>query len=217
LLVQLVRMARTESQAPRESVATVAPRACAALLVPPDLRDSRERRARRAVPVLVGSRVFKAPRETQATVARRGLAAVVRPAPKAPRVSRGQRESVVLPVLVLAAQLAPWVPRVNVVRWASRARREILAHQAHRESQAGTVSRETRVLPVPWAGQVFVAPRVIAVCRAPRVTLVSRAPRVTREMSASVDLVDQPVLPDPPVSRVQLGSVDPSVPSAAVA
>jgi len=84
----------------------------------------------------VDSRAFRVLRVTQATAAPRDLAEVVPQGHRAHRVFKVLRASVARQVLVLVVPQAPWGPKVSVVRWASRAPREIQAHRVLKASLA---------------------------------------------------------------------------------
>lgn len=191
--VSLVRMARTVKWDPRVCVEIVAHRVCVAWLGPLVPKALRARRALRVAPAPAGSKGFKAPRVIPVRVGPSVLVVVVPPVLRDLKASKGPRESVASPVRARAALLAPWAPRVNVARWASKVPRVILVHLAAKVSLVAMVSRATRVLPVLWAALVFVAPRATVVCRAPRATLDSKVPRATRVMLASVGLLGLPV------------------------
>jgi len=195
-----------ESQAPREPVATVVLRVFAASPGLPGRKGSRERRALKAALDLEASKELLGPREMSAHAAPSGLVAVVLPAPRALKESKDPRVSVAKLVLVLAALLGLWDPRVNVVRRASRAPKETWASLVPRVLPAATVSRATRVLLVPWAAPGSADRRETAALRAPKETPGSKAPKETRATSAFVDLQALPVWLVRPAHREPLVS-----------
>jgi len=131
LLVLLESLARTERMVKLVLlvlVEIVAHRVCAALLDLLVPKDSRERRVLRDVLDPVVSKEFKDPRVTLVTVDPRDPVEVEPQDLRDLKVSKVPKEVLELQDLVPVARPAPWELEVNVERWVSKDKKEILAH-----------------------------------------------------------------------------------------